>query len=120
MSGLRSAVVALLAAAADLLGAAGCARPSTPVAPASTSPTSAAPVRQVARPSIFIAGNSTAARGAGERQQGWGVPFAAYFDTTKVDVVNRARGGRSSRTFVSEGLWHQLIADVMPGDVVLI
>ena len=73
-----------------------------------------------ARPSIFIAGNSTAARGAGERQQGWGVPFADYFDTTKVNVVNHARGGRSSRTFIAEGLWERLIADVKPGDVVLI
>jgi lysophospholipase L1-like esterase len=69
---------------------------------------------------LFIAGNSTAARGAGELQQGWGVPFAAYFDTTKVNVVNRARGGRSSRTFVSEGLWERLAADLKPGDVVLI
>jgi len=73
-----------------------------------------------ARPSLFIAGNSTAARGAGERQQGWGVPFADYFDTSKVNVVNRARGGRSSRTFVSEGLWDRLVADLRPGDVVLI
>jgi lysophospholipase L1-like esterase len=71
-------------------------------------------------PSIHIAGNSTAARGAGDRQQGWGVPFARYFDSTKVNVVNRARGGRSSRTFVTEGLWGQLLADVKPGDIVLI
>jgi lysophospholipase L1-like esterase len=71
-------------------------------------------------PSIFTAGNSTAARGAGVRQQGWGVPFADYFDTTKVNVVNRARGGRSSRTFIAEGLWDKLLADVKPGDIVLI
>jgi lysophospholipase L1-like esterase len=71
-------------------------------------------------PSIFIAGDSTAARGAGERQQGWAVPFADYFDTNKVNIVNRARGGRSSRTFVTEGLWDQVIADVKRGDVVLI
>src|SRR5437870_295582 len=51
-----------------------------------------------ALPTIFIAGDSTAARGQGERQQGWGVPFADYFDPAKVNVANRARGGRSSRT----------------------
>jgi len=119
VSGLRRAVVALIAGAAGVLGAAGCARTSVPVASTSSATrTTSAP--SIARPSIFIAGNSTAARGAGERQQGWGVPFAAYFDTAKVNVVNRARGGRSSRTFVSEGLWDQLIADVKPGDVVLI
>ena len=71
-------------------------------------------------PAIFIAGDSTAARGSGEAQQGWAVPFVDYFDRAKVNVVNRARGGRSSRTFVTEGLWDQLLADVKPGDIVLI
>ena len=71
-------------------------------------------------PTIFIAGDSTAARGSGTNQQGWAVPFADYFDRSKVNVVNRARGGRSSRTFITEGLWDQLLADVEPGDIVLI
>jgi lysophospholipase L1-like esterase len=119
VTGLRAAVVALVAGATAALGTVSCTRSSTPVAGASIG-APAAPLPATARPSIFIAGNSTAARGAGERQQGWGVPFAAYFDTTKINVVNRARGGRSSRTFVSEGLWDQLIADVKPGDIVLI
>ena len=73
-----------------------------------------------ALPSIFVAGDSTAARGAGENQQGWAVPFADYFNPVKVNVVNRARGGRSSRTFVTEGLWDQWLADVKRGDIVLI
>jgi len=73
-----------------------------------------------ALPSLFIAGDSTAARGRGATQQGWGVPFADYFDPTKVNIVNRARGGRSSRTFIAEGAWDQLLADVKPGDTVLI
>jgi len=73
-----------------------------------------------ALPTIFVAGDSTAARGRGEIQQGWAVPFADYFDSAKVNVVNRARGGRSSRTFISEGLWEQLLADLKPGDIVLI
>ncbi len=71
-------------------------------------------------PGIFIAGDSTAARGAGTNQQGWAVPFAGYFDPAKVNVVNRARGGRSSRTFITEGLWDQLLANVKRGDIVLI
>ena len=73
-----------------------------------------------ALPSLFIAGDSTAARGNGTNQQGWGVPFADYFGPTKVNIVNRARGGRSSRTFITEGLWDQLLADVKRGDLVLI
>ncbi len=71
-------------------------------------------------PAIFIAGDSTAAKGSGETQQGWAVPFASYFDPTKVSIMNRARGGRSSRTFLTEGLWDQLLATVKPGDIVLI
>jgi lysophospholipase L1-like esterase len=35
-------------------------------------------------------------------------------------VENLARGGRSSRTFVTEGLWDQLIARAKRGDIVLI
>jgi lysophospholipase L1-like esterase len=107
---------ALMAAIALVTSVIGCAR--TPAA--SRAAPSQAPAHGAALPSIFIAGNSTAARGAGARQQGWGVPFAAYFDSTKVDVVNRARGGRSSRTFITEGLWQRLLADVKPGDIVLI
>ncbi|HYG22347.1 MAG TPA: rhamnogalacturonan acetylesterase [Verrucomicrobiae bacterium] len=71
-------------------------------------------------PSIFIAGDSTAARGSGDAQMGWAVPFARYFDPAKVNVINRARGGRSSRTFITEGLWDALLSDVKRGDIVLI
>ncbi|HLZ53422.1 MAG TPA: rhamnogalacturonan acetylesterase [Verrucomicrobiae bacterium] len=77
-------------------------------------------VNNPALPTIFIAGDSTAARGAGEKQQGWAVPFADYFDPAKVNIVNGARGGRSSRTFITEGLWDQFLAHVKPGDIVLI
>jgi len=71
-------------------------------------------------PSIFVAGDSTAARGAGAMQQGWAVPFTNYFDSEKVNVVNGARGGRSSRTFITEGLWSNLLSEVKRGDIVLI
>src|SRR5882724_3083733 len=70
-------------------------------------------------PSIFIAGDSTAANGM-PGAIGWAKPFAALFDPSKVNVRNSARGGRSSRTFVTEGLWDRLIADVKAGDYVLI
>jgi lysophospholipase L1-like esterase len=71
-------------------------------------------------PTLFVAGDSTAARGAGAQQQGWAVPFAAYFDLSKVNVVNASRGGRSSRTFITEGLWDRMLERVKPGDIVLI
>lgn len=73
-----------------------------------------------ALPTLFIAGDSTAAKNNGNPIQGWAVPFAEYFDASKVNIANRARGGRSSRTFVTEGLWDQLLAEVKAGDYVLI
>lgn len=84
--------------------------PAEPVAAASLNP---------ALPTLFIAGDSTAAKGP-VTATGWGVPFADYFDATKINLVNGARGGRSSRTFIREGLWDQLLAKVKAGDTVLI
>ncbi len=72
-----------------------------------------------ALPTLWIAGDSTAAKGP-ETANGWGMAFPAYFDLTKVNIVNGARGGRSSRTFITEGLWDQLLAGVKAGDTVLI
>jgi lysophospholipase L1-like esterase len=70
-----------------------------------------------AKPTVFVAGDSTANNSDG---QGWGDPFASYFDSSKITVLNRARAGRSARTFLNEGLWDKLLADVKSGDYVLI
>lgn len=70
-------------------------------------------------PSLFVVGDSTANNNA-NGGLGWGDPFKAYFDTSKINVVNRARGGRSSRTYFTEGLWEKTLAEVKKGDVVLI
>jgi len=87
-----------------------------PLAPAE--PVAATPLNP-ALPTLFIAGDSTAAKGA-PNAIGWGAPFADYLDLAKINFVNGARGGRSSRTFIREGLWDQLIAKVKAGDTVLI
>jgi lysophospholipase L1-like esterase len=50
---------------------------------------------------------------------GWGDPIGAYFDQAKITVINRAMGGRSSRTFLTEGRWDQVLAEMKPGDFVL-
>ncbi|MDI1319541.1 MAG: GDSL-type esterase/lipase family protein, partial [bacterium] len=72
-----------------------------------------------ALPTLWVASDSTAANG-GPNATGWGVPLPDYFDLTKINVVNRARGGRSSRTFITEGLWDKLLENVKAGDFVLI
>lgn len=69
-------------------------------------------------PTLFIIGDSTV-RNSTAGQQGWGDPIAVYFDRTKINVVNRAIGGRSSRTFQTEGRWDQILADMKRGDFVL-
>jgi lysophospholipase L1-like esterase len=68
-------------------------------------------------PTIFVIGDSTANN---NNNRGWGEQFAPYFDLTKVNIVNRARGGRSSRTFITEGLWESTRKELKPGDYVLI
>jgi lysophospholipase L1-like esterase len=52
-------------------------------------------------------------------ETGWGVPFAQFFDSTVV-VSNHARNGRSTRTFMTEGLWIKVYENIRPGDYVFI
>jgi len=70
------------------------------------------------RPTLFLIGDSTVNTPT-KGVQGWGTPIAGLFDQTKIKVENRARGGRSSRTYYTEGLWDQVAADLKPGDFVL-
>jgi lysophospholipase L1-like esterase len=50
---------------------------------------------------------------------GWGMPFAQYFDST-VTIENKARGGRSTRTFIAENLWQPIVDNLSEGDYVFI
>jgi lysophospholipase L1-like esterase len=70
-------------------------------------------------PTLFIVGDSTVRNGT-KGQQGWGDLIAALFDKSKIKVENRAIGGRSSRTFQTEGRWDKILAAARPGDFVLI
>jgi hypothetical protein len=59
-----------------------------------------------ALPSIVLIGDSTVRNGRGDGaggQWGWGDPLAEHFDATKLNIVNRAIGGLSSRTFRTAG-----------------
>jgi lysophospholipase L1-like esterase len=94
--------------------------PTTPAQDLPSNPAATVATLNPALPTIFVAGDSTAAKNNGNPIQGWGVPFADYFDPAKVNIANHARGGRSSRTFITEGLWDQMLAQVKAGDTVLI
>ncbi|MEZ5426833.1 MAG: rhamnogalacturonan acetylesterase [Pyrinomonadaceae bacterium] len=71
------------------------------------------------KPTLYLVGDSTV-NNSGEDFQGWGNVIGEYFDQTRINVINRARGGRSSRTFYTEGLWQQVADELKSGDFVLI
>ena len=87
-----------------------------PATPPQTSAAPAAPLNP-ALPTIFIVGDSTAKNQA---DLGWGDHFAHYFDTSRINVANRAIAGRSSRSFIREGAWDRVLAEMKPGDYVLL
>lgn len=77
------------------------------------------PTRDPNLPTLWLVGDSTVKVGTAQ-QQGWGDPLRQFFDLTQINVENRARGGRSSRTFITEGLWDNVLRDARKGDWVLI
>lgn len=71
--------------------------------------------------SLFLIGDSTVRNGSGtgtSGQWGWGDVLAPWFNTNKINVVNRALGGTSSRTFYLEQ-WPAVLALIKPGDFVI-
>jgi lysophospholipase L1-like esterase len=73
-------------------------------------------------PRLFLIGDSTVKNG-GERREGglwgWGEYLPALVDANRLQVVNRAIGGRSSRTFFTEGRWKRVCAELRPGDLLI-
>ena len=79
--------------------------------------------RKKNNPVLFLIGDSTVKNGSGKGdndQWGWGSFFEQFFDTTRVTVENHALGGRSSRTFITEGLWDKVLRGIREGDYLFI
>lgn len=73
-------------------------------------------------PTLFLIGDSTVRNGQGVGtggQWGWGEPIVDLFDASKVKVRNMALGGTSSRTFLTGGNWDKVMAELKPGDFVI-
>ncbi|MBL7741893.1 MAG: rhamnogalacturonan acetylesterase [Chitinophagaceae bacterium] len=70
---------------------------------------------------IFIAGDSTASIKETKAfpETGWGMPFVYFWDST-VTIVNKAKNGRSTRSFMEEGLWKSILDEAGEGDYVFI
>jgi rhamnogalacturonan acetylesterase len=74
------------------------------------------------KPTFYIIGDSTVRNGDGtgkNGQWGWGSFIADYFDTNKISVSNQAIGGRSSRTFITEDRWNNILKTLKKGDYVI-
>lgn len=76
--------------------------------------------RDPALPTLFLVGDSTVRSGGQNGAIGWGERIAPFFDTRRINIVNAAIGGRSSRTFYTEGRWERVLAEVKRGDLVVI
>lgn len=70
---------------------------------------------------VYMAGDSTMAIKEIKEypETGWGMPFSYFFDTT-VTVVNKAKNGKSTKSFIAEGLWKSITDNLKTGDWVLI
>lgn len=78
--------------------------------------------RKEGKPVVFLCGDST---GKNEDKNpngmwGWGSQGYTVFDSTKCVFQNQARAGRSTRTYIDEGLWEVVYNSLQPGDYVLI
>jgi rhamnogalacturonan acetylesterase len=74
------------------------------------------------KPTLFIIGDSTVKNGRGNGGGGlwgWGDFMYEQLDTMNISIKNYALGGRSSRTFISEGLWDNVLLKIKPGDFVI-
>ncbi len=79
-----------------------------------------------ALPTVFLIGDSTVRNGSDDGQGkgaqgmwGWGHMLPAYFDLSRVNVVNRAVGGLSSRTYLTGGFWAKVLLRLKAGDCVI-
>jgi lysophospholipase L1-like esterase len=52
-------------------------------------------------------------------ETGWGMPFVNFWDSTVI-VNNRAKNGRSTKSFIAEGLWQPVVDAIQEGDYVFI
>jgi lysophospholipase L1-like esterase len=74
-------------------------------------------------PTLWLIGDSTVRNGSkgdgsNMNQWGWGAPLEYYFDLKKINVINRAYGGTSSRSFYNQQ-WKKMVGDIKKGDIVI-
>src|SRR5690349_2193957 len=70
---------------------------------------------------IFLVGDSTMSNKetSAYPETGWGMPFSVFFDSTVV-VRNVAQNGRSTKSFIEEHRWQEVMDNLHEGDYVFI
>lgn len=70
---------------------------------------------------VYLIGDSTMSEKEVKAypETGWGMPFVYFFDSTVV-VDNRAKNGRSTKSFIAENRWQPVVASLQEGDYVFI
>ena len=78
--------------------------------------------REKGKPVVFFTGDSTVKNADKEDDGmwGWASQAATVFDESKITLFNAARAGRSTRSFLREGLWDEVYNSLQPGDFVTI
>ena len=78
--------------------------------------------RSNGRPVVFFTGDSTVknADKDDDGMWGWASQASTVFDESRITLVNAARAGRSTRSFIREGLWEKVYNSLRPGDFVTI
>lgn len=78
---------------------------------------------QKEKPVFYLVGDSTVRNGDGTGKGGlwgWGSFLSDCLDTAGITVENHATGGRSSRTFITEGRWQKVLSQLKKGDYVAV
>ena len=71
---------------------------------------------------VHVIGDSTVCnyKDSAYPQTGWGQILGSFFDGSRVQVVNYAIGGRSSKTFVQEGRLDEVKKNLQKGDIMMV
>ncbi len=92
---------------------------SAPITPAPSLALTYPPLNYT--PTVYIAGDSTVQTYAASAapQQGWGQRIGEFF-TSNVKFVNKSIGGRSSKSFVTEGRLDEILSQIKENDYLFV
>lgn len=80
----------------------------------------AGPVTLYAIGDSTMAPNTRCDEDPGDPGRGWAEPLQRFFDPSQLIVRNCAVSGRSTKSFIDEGRWQQVLDRIAPGDLLLI